>query len=95
MVCSSRLRAAAALVRSAPRGGSPATTVQRLLPRRHPHTPRLSYRETKSGIIVSDYPEKDGYFDHCADALRYGVLGWLTLSDQPLPSPRVIINRGR
>jgi ribosomal protein L34E len=27
---------------------------------RHPEAP--------NGNIVSDYPEKDGYFDHCADA---------------------------
>jgi hypothetical protein len=32
--------------------------------------------EARNGNIVRDHPEKDGYLDHCADALRYGMIGW-------------------
>jgi hypothetical protein len=46
------------------------------------------YPEARNGNIVSDHPEKDGYLDHCADALRYGMIGWKALTNQePPPGP--------
>ena len=35
------------------------------------------YLPVRDGHALSDLPKKDGYSDHCADALRYGVVNTL------------------
>jgi len=51
-----------------------------------------SYPEAKNGR-TSDHPAKDGTFDHCCDALRYGVVG-AVLAGRRGPPQRIGIRYG-
>jgi hypothetical protein len=71
----------------APMEGKPRLYIHRRLAQPRHRTPqqdfsrglipmlqRYSYPQGKSGAVQTDHPEKDGVLDHCADALRYGVV---------------------
>jgi hypothetical protein len=42
-----------------------------------------AYRDRREGHPTSNIPKDDGYYEHVADALRYGVVNSLTRSFQP------------
>jgi hypothetical protein len=44
--------------------------------------------------VSRDHPEKDGVFDHCADALRYGVINLTALRGRSVPRGRVHVQHG-
>jgi hypothetical protein len=43
------------------------------------------YKERRDGRPASDHPQKEGLYEHAADALRYGVINSLKLSWSPPP----------